>query len=202
MASCTPGDIQQISYTTEQLNRAIEQTTINSGRIIDHENRLVAAEDQLQAISTGGDDNTIQIAQNTADILTNTGNISTLTTNYGLLEGRVAQNELDTQANTTAIAAFPGVYALVGGDNVQSFKVANSTAIDEAINVGTADNRYAKKNGDALITFLVADPSGAGHAVSQGWVMANYLTQTDVQTLIDNSIAAHASNPSAHHVYP
>jgi len=147
MASCTPGDIQQINYTTDELNKSIEQTILNTVRGIDQENRL--------------SHNETQTAKNTTDIagLSGTG----LDTRVSANESAVADHETRISKNENDISGIKSETSLMAAD-----VAANKSAIS------TLPTTYALRDGNDNVPFKVADPVSGTDAITKDWGNSAY----------------------------
>ncbi len=182
MASCTPGDIQQISYTTDQLDKAIEQTVINSGRIVDHENRLSENETVILENSSA-----IEIINSGVDFASKNGDSTEAfqALDPVALQEVVTLNYL-TNYTLSDAASLGGIdasgYALVGGSNTNIFKVSDDVSTDSAVSGQRMIDYAAEINGNGVNVFQVADPLAAQDAVPKAWADSTYISVGNTYT--------------------
>ncbi len=268
MPTCQPGEIVQVSNSAEAIDRAVDQTVINAGRIVDHENRLLVNEaaisqntqdiaaldptslearivvnegdiaqnkNDITVLSNANLDarigvNEVDIAQNVVDInnlssdlAISNSDISTLQADLNTVETDVAALEAidhtqfanisgdptqEFQANNpvglqdvvtlnyltnytlgdaVSLGGIPSAgYALVGGSNTEVFKVADDVSTDSAVSGQRMIDYTAKKNGDGLNVFQVADPLAPQDAIPKAFADLYYASASTTYSMSES----------------
>lgn len=207
--ACTPGVNYESIHTGEEIDNAVTQVPVNTssisaldGRVTTNEGDITQNAGDIAQNKTDITTNATKISQNDADIIQNASDIASLNTQVSQNTTDISTNATDIGNLQTDVSALPSVYAKINGDASQLFDCSDATADTHAVNRRTADSRYAKIAGESNQAFACADPLSPADACPQGWVQNNYVTQSDIQIMIDSSIAAHAAIQDAHHPYP
>ena len=204
MPSCTPGDIQQINYTTDELNKSIEQTIINAGRTVESDRRLTVVETEVAkntlALSNSGD--LSQISVNKSDIAKNKADIAEINgSSAGGINSRITKNEGDIAVLNTGLLA-------VDTKATDSYNLSQTNKTDIATNksktaavtlrVTANENNisglatvYAKIGGSSASPFKVGPAMADDDAISKVYAKSLYAAVGG-----DDAISFKVGNPA------